>query len=101
MINKWLAEKLKNDVGVSVASVLLPKSNKVDMTKWSVVACDQYTSEPGYWEGVTAFVGDSPSTLRLYSLKPILKPMMKKAKKSVLRPSGQDGRTSSGTCLMN
>ena len=45
MINKWLAEKLKNDVGVSVASVLLPKSNKVDMTKWSVVACDQYTSE--------------------------------------------------------
>jgi hypothetical protein len=35
------------------------------MTKWSVVACDQYTSEPGYWEGVTAFVGDSPSTLRL------------------------------------
>jgi len=65
MINKWLAEKLKNDVGVSVASVLLPDSHKVDMTKWAVVACDQYTSEPGYWEEVRSFVGDSPSTLSL------------------------------------
>ena len=65
MINKQLAEKMKNDVGISVASVLLPKSQRVDMTKWSVVACDQYTSEPGYWEEVRDFVGDSPSTLGL------------------------------------
>lgn len=65
MINRRLAEKLKNDVGVSVASVLLPKSQMVDMTKWSVVACDQYTSEQSYWEDVKAFVGDNPSTLWL------------------------------------
>lgn len=65
MINKQLAEKMKNDVGISVASVLLPKSQRVDMTRWSVVACDQYTSEPGYWEEVRDFVGDSPSTLGL------------------------------------
>ncbi len=36
-----------------------------DMVKWSVVACDQHTSEPEYWERADAFVGDSPSTLRL------------------------------------
>lgn len=65
MISKQLSEKLKNDVGVSVASVLLPKSDKVNMTKWSVVACDQYTSEPAYWKDVEEFVGDDPSTLRL------------------------------------
>lgn len=65
MISKRLAENLKNNVGVSVASVLLPDSRRVDMKKWSVVACDQYTSEPGYWEEVKSFVGDSPSTLWL------------------------------------
>ncbi len=45
------------------ANILLPK--KVDMTKWSVVACDQYTSEPDYWKEVYEIVGDSPSTLNI------------------------------------
>lgn len=45
------------------ANILLPK--KCDMTKWSVIACDQYTSEPKYWEEVKEIVGDSPSTLNL------------------------------------
>ena len=37
----------------------------IDLTKWAVVACDQYTSEPEYWQQVEQIVGDSPSTLRL------------------------------------
>jgi len=45
------------------ANILLPK--ECDMTKWSVIACDQYTSEPEYWEKVKSIVGDSPSTLNL------------------------------------
>ena len=45
------------------ANILLPKD--VDMTKWSVVACDQYTSEPEYWKEVEDVVGSSPSTLNL------------------------------------
>ena len=45
------------------ANILLPKD--VDMTKWSVVACDQYTSEPEYWKEVESIVGSSPSTLNL------------------------------------
>ena len=35
------------------------------MTKWSVVACDQYTSEPEYWNDVEKIVDDAPSTLKL------------------------------------
>lgn len=49
--------------GFSPADILLPR--KCDMTKWSVVACDQYTSQPEYWREVENFVGDAPSTLRL------------------------------------
>ena len=45
------------------ANILLPKN--IDMTKWSVVACDQYTSEMDYWNRVEEIVGDSPSTLRI------------------------------------
>ena len=47
------------------ADILLPDFDKVDGKTWSVVACDQYTSEPEYWESVEAQVGDKPSTLRL------------------------------------
>ena len=45
------------------ADILIPQG--VDFTKWSVVACDQYTSEPSYWEDVRRIVGDSPSTLNI------------------------------------
>ena len=44
--------------------ILLPK-NGTDMSKWSVVACDQYTSEPEYWSEVSSFVGNAPSTLHI------------------------------------
>lgn len=45
------------------ADILLPKNN--DMAKWSVVACDQYTSQPEYWVRVEDFVGDEPSALHM------------------------------------
>ncbi len=48
------------------AEILLPALEKgIDLTKWAVVACDQYTSQPSYWDKVETYVGDSPSTLRL------------------------------------
>ena len=46
------------------ADILIPKKN-VDMNKWSVIACDQYTSEPEYWNETEKTVGDAPSTLRI------------------------------------
>lgn len=45
------------------ADILLPEN--ADFTKWSVVACDQYTSERDYWEDVKNIVGESPSTLNI------------------------------------
>ena len=50
-------------LGFYPADILLPKDQ--DMTKWAVVACDQFTSEPEYWQAVEQTVGDAPSTLRL------------------------------------
>lgn len=43
--------------------VLLPKS--ADMSKWAVIACDQYTTDRNYWRALDEFVGNAPSTLRL------------------------------------
>ncbi|MGN0451572.1 MAG: DUF1015 domain-containing protein [Acutalibacteraceae bacterium] len=44
------------------ANILLPKCKP---EKWSVIACDQYTSEPDYWKRVEEFVGDEPSALKI------------------------------------
>ena len=55
-------EKFKH-LGFYPADILLPKD--ADMTKWAVVACDQFTSQPEYWQAVEETVGDAPSTLRL------------------------------------
>ena len=47
------------------ADILLPDFSKYNGTPWSCVACDQYTSQPAYWESADAYAADSPSTLRL------------------------------------
>lgn len=52
------------DIGLKVPRVLIPR-NGVDFTKWCVIACDQYTSQPEYWKSVKNLVKDEPSTLNL------------------------------------
>jgi hypothetical protein len=52
------------ELGVQIGPVYLPKPG-IDLQKWAVVACDQYTSEPQYWQQVAQLVGDAPSTLNL------------------------------------
>ena len=42
-------KRYENSVGVFVPELLMPNGN-VDLSKWAVVACDQYTSQPEYWE---------------------------------------------------
>ena len=44
--------------------LLLPRAG-TDLKKWAVIACDQYTSEPEYWQRIADEVGNAPSTLRL------------------------------------
>lgn len=48
-------------------NILLPKfsSDSEKMKKWSVVACDQYTSEPEYWQEISDYIGNDYSTLNL------------------------------------
>lgn len=45
------------------ADILLPEDT--DMNKWAVIACDQYTSEPEYWEKLNNYVNGEKSTLNL------------------------------------
>lgn len=45
------------------ADILLPQN--VDMSKWAVVSCDQFTSEPKYWQALADYVGGEKSTLDL------------------------------------
>ncbi len=49
---------------VRIPRVLLP-IDSVDATRWAVIACDQFTSQPDYWDAVERLVGDAPSTLRM------------------------------------
>ncbi|MBQ8536080.1 MAG: DUF1015 domain-containing protein [Clostridia bacterium] len=51
-------------LGIAPANILLPHKN-IDLNAWAVVACDQYTSEPEYWQAVEKKVGEEPSTLRI------------------------------------
>ena len=45
--------------------ILFPDFSVVDPYKWAVIACDQFTSEPEYWDNVKSIVGDAPSTLKI------------------------------------
>jgi len=53
-----------SELGFAVPDILLPQQG-TDLRKWAVIACDQYTSEPEYWENVSKEAGDAPSTLNL------------------------------------
>jgi hypothetical protein len=56
--------KIISDIGIQIPQVYLPKAG-TDLSKWAVIACDQFTSEPEYWRDVEKIVGDAPSTLNL------------------------------------
>nr|WP_297176131.1 DUF1015 domain-containing protein [uncultured Agathobaculum sp.] len=47
-----------------IPTILLPRAG-ADLSKWAVIACDQYTSQPEYWAETDRTVGSAPSTLRL------------------------------------
>jgi len=53
-----------SSIALATPEVLLP-SPRIKMETWSVVACDQFTSEPEYWNKVASLVGNQPSTLNL------------------------------------
>jgi uncharacterized protein (DUF1015 family) len=56
--------KTYESIAIGIPEILLPKTG-IDLSKWAVIACDQFTSEPEYWQKVNELVGDAPSTLNL------------------------------------
>jgi len=52
------------DIGIQIPQIYLPPPG-IDLTRWAVIACDQFTSQPDYWRKVESFVGSAPSTLKL------------------------------------
>ncbi|KNY28232.1 DUF1015 domain-containing protein [Pseudobacteroides cellulosolvens] len=55
---------LYEKLGIRIPTVLMPGKEN-NMEKWAVVACDQYSSQPEYWQKADQIVGESPSTLKL------------------------------------
>ena len=49
--------------GLAVPEILLPK--KIDLEKWAVIACDQYTQDRAYWKKAADIAGKEPSTLNV------------------------------------
>jgi len=86
---------------LKTAEILLP-ANGADLSKWAVVACDQYTAQPKYWEAAEAYVGDAPSTLRITlpeiwlcesekHIPAIHESMRKYLAEGILQPAVKDG----------
>ncbi len=51
------------NLGIAIPQILLPKN--IDLTSWSVIACDQYTQDRVYWEKAAKIAEGKPSTLNL------------------------------------
>ena len=55
---------MKQTLGVKPCDILIPAPG-TDLYAYSVVACDQFTSDAAYWQKVEHIVGEKPSTLRM------------------------------------
>ena len=51
-------------LGVALPELLLPKKD-LDLLRWAVIACDQFTQDRTYWEEVKNYTKGFPSTLSL------------------------------------
>lgn len=58
------AEKRLAALGLAIPEILLPAGN-VDLEKWAVIACDQFTQDRAYWEAVKSEAGGAPSCVNL------------------------------------
>lgn len=52
------------NIPLKKTNILLPNEN-INLTKWTVIACNQYISNQEYWNNVENIVEDNPSSLRL------------------------------------
>ncbi|MCR4576952.1 MAG: tRNA (guanosine(46)-N7)-methyltransferase TrmB [Clostridiales bacterium] len=64
MDNSENCSKISFNLGIEPAQILLPNDD-TDMRRWSVIACDQYTSNREYWDSVKKYTEGVPSTYHL------------------------------------
>ena len=69
----------------SPANIRLPKGDKNAYEKWAVIACDQFTSEPKYWEQAREIIGDNPSAHNLVLPEAYLSTPMEKTQKEIIQ----------------
>lgn len=55
---------ISDRTGIGIPQIWLPREG-TDLSRWACIACDQYTSQPEYWQEVERIVGSAPSTLRM------------------------------------
>ncbi len=60
----FMLSLLHPSLPVAAPEILVP-ARDVNLYRWAVIACDQFTSEPEYWSDVDRIVGDAPSALRM------------------------------------
>ena len=63
----YQSDQFYKEISMSIfrrCDIMLPKDTE-NIDKWAVLACDQFTSKPEYWEAVAEKVGDAPSALNL------------------------------------
>ena len=100
-------------IGLQVPEILLPNKN-IDLHKWSVVACDQYTSQPDYWAESKKITDNQPSTLNVIfpevfledsdgeqRIKNINASMQQYLDEDVLLPMGGKGGSNKGFVLVD
>ncbi len=71
----------------SGADILVPKfaDNKDKMTKWAVIACDQFTSDRGYWETCVKIIDGEPSTYDYILPEAYLETSLEESRKSEIQ----------------
>lgn len=57
-------EPILDDLPICVPKIIMPRSD-IPLDKWATVACDQFESEPKYWEDMAAFAAGQPSSLNI------------------------------------
>lgn len=57
-------EPILDGLPICIPKVLMPRTD-INLDKWACVACDQFESEPHYWESMAAHAAGQPSALNI------------------------------------
>jgi len=92
---------IKSNTIFSPADILLPKfaDNPELMKKWAVIACDQFTSEPEYWEKCRELVGELPSAYNYIMPEAYLETDFESAHSNTIKKSMSNFDADSMQCL--